>query len=317
MEPALFVKSREEFAALLTTVDNQIEQNKLKKVKETIKNGSSFIKRLRRATDDVIQLRSVSNLDLEIKIRQKRIANILSKRLAAKKVSILSRKSAIKKKHTTVLFHGKIHDGNVAIKCNWNDRGYKAPCSKVGWKINIDNKRSWCSSTLCNCREYDDEVNIADHPCYESIALKDMRFGAGWEHKSGGRDRPKRICSVKKNRAAILTTIPPEKEEADRLVIGVLYINEVIDRPGKETIIIGEKNKSFAVQFKRIKVRFWDYYKNPVAKNKIIWKSNLFRYVSNRTVVSILKGLSTQYSKQQKNRDKIINMIKYYEKIKG
>jgi hypothetical protein len=301
----------------LTTVDNQIEQNKLKKAKETIKNGFSFIERLRRATDDVIQLRSVSNMDFEIKIRQRRIANILSERSAAKKVSILSKKSEIKKKHTTVLSHGKIHDGNVAIRCNWNDRGYKAPCSKAARKINIINKRSFCSSTLCNFRKYDQKIKLDYDPCYESVALKEMCFGAGWEHKSGGRDRPKRICSVKKNRAAILTTIPPEKEEADRLVIGVLYINEVIDRPGKETIIIGEKNKSFAIQFEKIKVRFWDYYKNPVAKNKIIWKSNLFRYVSNRTVVSILKGLSTQYSKKQKDRDKIINMIKYYEKMKG
>lgn len=305
METVLFVKSREEIEALLTTIDSQIEQNHLKKSKEMLKNASKLIKRLRRATDDVIQLRSASNLDLDIKIIQNRIE------------SIIYEKSAAKEKREDALASGDIRDGNIAIKCNWNDRGYKAPCSKAARQINIINKRTWCSSTLCNFRKYDQDVKLDYDPCYESIALREMCFGAGWNLKNGEKERPRRIRSVKNNRMAILTTIPPGKEESDRLVIGFLYIDEIENMPNEETKIYGNKKKSFEVPFKKIKIRFWDYYKNPKAKKRIIWNSGLFRYLSNRTAISILRGVNNQYSKHKKDKDKIISLIKYYEKIKG
>lgn len=182
--------------------------------------------------------------------------------------------------------------------------------------IQVSEGRAWCSSPLCRCQEYGEEVNLERHPCYESIALKEMYFGAGWDH-SGEREQPRHIHSVREDRMAILTTRLPGSEEVDRLVIGCLLINRVNDDSGEETRIYGDTEKSIKIPFQELKIRFWDYYKNPGAEDIILWASGLFRYITNGTVLSILKAIGEQYTNTHRDVHKVVNLVKHYEKLLG
>ncbi|MHA1856678.1 MAG: hypothetical protein ACTSYY_11585 [Promethearchaeota archaeon] len=141
-----------------------------------------------------------------------------------------------------------------------------------------------------------------------------MYFGAGWDH-TGEREQPRHIHNVRINRIAILTTRPSGTEEKDRIVVGCLFIDKVKDDPGEETKIYGDKNKSIAIPFNEIKIKFWDYYKNPEAENIILWASDLFRYLSNKTVLHILKAIGEKYTNAKKDTNNVYDLVKYYEKL--
>lgn len=210
---------------------------------------------------------------------------------------------------------GKKEDGNIAFKCNWNDMHYKAVCSETAYVYNIGEGRAWCNLAKGNCRQYiNREVPIVNPPCYESVALKGMYFGAGWDH-TGETERPRHIRSAREGRMAILTTRPPGIEEEDRLVIGCLYISKVMDDPGKETMIFGDKEKSIELDYDKIKVKFWDYYKNRNAPDLKLWASQLFRYIGDSTVLNILKDIGERYANSNLNTKKIMNLISHYEEI--
>lgn len=293
MDPKLFRESRKKIEQICEGIDVLIKKKAVRESAEKLQDAQDLLKNLSKLAQGGVQKRSVTNLDVRIRILSENIDNILSKREAGKK-----------------------GHGNIALKCNWNDKNYGAPCSEEAYKFNISEGKAWCSSPLCRCREYGEEVNLENHPCYESIALKEMYFGAGWDH-TGDRQQPRHIHNVKEDRMAILTTRPPGTEEVDRLIIGCLFINRVNDDPGEETKIYGDKEKSIEVPFQEIKIRFWDYYKNPGAEDIILWASGLFRYVTNGTVLSILKAIGEQYTNTHRDVHKVIDLIKYYEKLMG
>jgi len=141
-----------------------------------------------------------------------------------------------------------------------------------------------------------------------------MFFGAGWDH-TGERNQPRHIHSVRQDRMAILTTRPPGADEKDRLIIACLFIENVADDPDEETKIYGDASKSLEVNFSEIKVRFWDYYKNAGDENLILWASGLFRYISDETVLNILRGIGEQYKNSGYEVIKIIELIRYYERL--
>lgn len=199
---------------------------------QRIENANEHLLKLRQLADGDIQNRVVTNRTFELESLARKVDEILSKREA-----------------------GKREDGNIAFKCNWNDKNYKAPCSLAAYNFNLLQGRAWCSSPLCRCRDYTDDVSLGNHPCYESIALKEMFFGAGWDHK-GERNQPRHIHSVRQGRMAILTTRPPSAAEEDRLIIGCLLIDSVVDDPGEETKIYGDASKSLEVDYNEIKVKF-------------------------------------------------------------
>jgi hypothetical protein len=58
-----------------------------------------------------------------------------------------------------------------------------------------------------------------------------------------------------------------------------------------------------------------DYYKNAGDENLILWASGLFRYISDETVLNILKGIGVQYKKSGRDVFKIIELICYYEDL--
>jgi hypothetical protein len=115
---------------------------------------------------------------------------------------------------------------------------------------------------------------------------------------------------------AILTTRLPYAEEQDRIVIACLLIKQTVDDPGEETKIYGDKEKSIIVDYDFVNVKFWDYYKNPAAEDKLFWGTGLFRYVTDGTVLGILHGIGEQYKNTRRDVGKVIDLIKYYEGMK-
>ncbi|MFC1510053.1 hypothetical protein ACFL49_00115 [Candidatus Omnitrophota bacterium] len=209
---------------------------------------------------------------------------------------------------------GKEGDGNVAFKCNWNDRNYMAPCSEEACEFNINEGRARCNILDRKCLEYPKEVTLDNCPCYESIALKEMYFAAGWD-QSKVKEQPRHIHSVRLNKMAILTTRPPGFEEKDRLIIACLFIERVEDDPGQETEIYGDKTKSLIIDYDKVKIRFWDYYKNAEAQDLILWASGLFRYVTDEAVLNILNGICEKYANEGMDTKKVIDLIRCYEEV--
>ncbi len=286
---------REKIESLIEEAHDWINNKKsVFESSKRIQEAQSLMVELKKlAEEDGVQHRCISRLTDEIEYTAEKIDGILSKREAGKK-----------------------EDGNIAFKCNWNDKRYRAPCSRKVYELNIDQGRAWCNSPDCRCREYkdNDTVTIQDHPCYESIALKEMYFGAGWDHTSE-RKQPRHIYSVRQGRIAVLTTRPPGAEEEDRLIIGCLYIDTVQDDPGAETKIYGDKEKSIEVDYDKVKINFWDYYKNAGDEDLILWASGLFRYITDETVLNILKGIGEKYKNYGKDTKNVIRLINHYEEI--
>lgn len=286
-----FKELREKIENLIEEANKWIKAKSILKSSDCIEEAQKFLKKLKEMVENDVQERSVTRLTEEIEWLAENIDEVLTKRDA-----------------------GKIGDGNVAFKCNWNDMNYKAPCSKETYEYNLVEGRAWCSSPQSECRKYTSNVTLEEHPCYESIALKEMYFAAGWDH-TGGENRFRRIHNVQQGKMAILTTRPPGTVEKDRLVIGCLYINKVEDDPDAETKIYGDKKKSIVIDYGSLKIYFWDYYKNPNAEKLILWASGLFRYITDETVFNILKGVGEKYKNDGRDTKKIINLVKYYEEI--
>ncbi len=286
-----FRELREKIESLITEAEKWIKQKSVLESCRRIEKAQNLLKMLTEMAGNEVQVKSVTRLTDELDWLSKNIDEILTKKEAGKK-----------------------SDGNVAFKCNWNDKHYKAPCSKNIYEYNLSEGRAWCSSPDCKCRSYSSELTVNDHPCYESISLKEMYYGAGWDH-TGESSKPRHIHHARQDKVAFLTTRPPGAQEKDRIIIGCLYIKELQDGQQQETIVYGDKEKSFAVDYDDIKINFWDYYKNPNAENVLLWASGLFRYITDETVLNILCGIGEKYKNNGKDTSKIINLIKYYEEI--
>lgn len=286
-----FKDLRENIESLIVETSEWIAKKSIYESSACIQKVQSLLNKLREMAENDVQQRAVKRLSDDVEYSAEKIDDILSKREA-----------------------GKSEDGNIAFKCNWNDKRYKAPCSKKAYEFNINQGRAWCSSPDCECRKYNENVSIEDHPCYESIALKEMYFGAGWDH-AGERKQPRHIYSVRQGRIAILTTRPPGTEEKDRLIIGCLFIDTVRDDPGAETKIYADKEKSIEIDYNNIKIKFWDFYKNAGDEKLVLWASGLFRYISDGTILNILRGVGEKYKNSGNDTRNLLNLIKYYEEI--
>lgn len=291
MDMAAFIKLREKIEALI------IETNKWVKQK-SINESSIRLDELRRLLLDLngmvaneIQKRVVLRLKQDIEILDVQVENIYSKRESGKK-----------------------QDGNIAFKCNWNDNKYKAPCSEAAYNSNLVEGRAWCSHPLSKCRSYAEEVTLDNNPCYESIALKEMYFGAGWD-VSGEVIKYRQIHSAKTDRLAILTTRRPYTDEKDRMIVGILYINQIIDDDDTETKIFGDKGRSIAIDYDKIHLKFWEYYKNPNAEDSIFWGTGLFRYLSNGTVFSMLQDIGKKFNSTGMDTKIVNQLINHYERL--
>jgi hypothetical protein len=286
-----FIKFRENIETLIVDTKKWVKQ-------KSINESSIRLDKLRKLLFDLnnmaandVQKKAVLRLKQDIDFLDIQVENIYSKRESGKK-----------------------QDGNIAFKCNWNDKYYRAPCSEAAYNSNLIEGRAWCSHKLSKCRTYTHEVTLDNNPCYESIALKEMFFGAGWDI-NGDKIKYRQIHSVKSNRLAILTTRRPYTDEKDRMIVGILYINQVKDDDNTETKIFGDKEKSIAIDYDKINIRFWDYYKNPNAEDSIFWGTGLFRYISNGTVLSMLQDINKIFNDIGMDTTIINKLLIHYEQL--
>ena len=114
MDPSLFRESREKIEQICEDIALLIKKKAVRASAEKLQKAQDSLKKLGKLARGEIQKRSVTNLNIKLSILSKNMDNILSKREAGKK-----------------------GDGNVALKCNWNDRNYQAPCSENAYKFNI------------------------------------------------------------------------------------------------------------------------------------------------------------------------------------
>jgi hypothetical protein len=235
----IFVNARREIEKLLDEADFWIKKKSVYECSERMQKITPILLRLEKLACNDVQQKAVMRLNIDFRIREKCINDIYEKRETGKK-----------------------QDGNIAFKCNWNDRHYKAPCSQEAYNYNLMEGRAWCRHPLSRCRTFPEEVTLNNHPCYESLALKDMYFGAGWDLSDDGIEF-RHIMHARTGRLALLTTRLPGVPEEGRVIVGLFFIDKVIDDPGAETKIFGDKEKALEIDYEADKIHFWDYYKNP------------------------------------------------------
>jgi len=203
------------------------------------------------------------------------------------------------------------HDGNIAFKCTWNDAGFKGICSNSAYEYNISKNRVWCKKAPC--RTFEGIPNNIDHPCYESILFSEWRFGAGWDHRIV--ERPRNIKYARSGKIALLTTLPPDRDEREREIIGFFKINRIEEGELKETVIYGDPEMSLEID-PGVNIRFWNYYKNPNAPDRCVWGTGLFRYLNNQMIFDFLGELKRIYTERdfsEKTVSKIEKNLRNYD----
>jgi len=286
-----FIKLRKNIEKLIEETDICINRKSVYEASEKLELIKCHLIALAPLTVNDVQVTASKRLRTNCVRLEKRIEAILSKREA-----------------------GKQQDGNIAFKCNWNDRHYKAPCSDDAYKYNLTEGRFWCRHPLSRCRSFPDDVTLKNHPCYESIALKEMYFGAGWDLSDDG-IKYRHIMHARTGRIALLTTRMPAVTEEERIVVGLFFIDRVIDDPETETIIFGDKERALEIDCEHSKILFWDYYQNPDAKHEIRWGMGLYRYVANTSILNLLKDIGNKCILSDRDSIMIGDAIQLYEKI--
>lgn len=286
LEGRLFRKRRLLIEDKLESADSLLTSGALRKGGEQIEVIRGMIDELALESEGRIQGNAIS-----------RLTNLLS-RLSDQHLMLLDKKEASIEE-----------DGNIAFKCNWNDREYLKPCRPEAYEYNISMDRAWCVKQADACQKFAGVPSLQNNTCYDVSALKEMYFAAGWDHPAG-RKKPRIIRSVKNNKVAFLRTVPPGCSGKERLIIGCLFIKRVENDPDEETKIYGDKEKSFSIPFEKVKVRFWDYYQN--SEYNAVWSSGLFRYISDETTLRILKAVRSSFQTEGLEISTIDSLINEY-----
>jgi len=204
---------------------------------------------------------------------------------------------------------------HVAIKCTYNNGGeganvgFHGTCSENIIKSNIESGRVWCNQKECECKEFYDngfKGNRPIDPCYESVLFRDWRCGAGIYQTGKRAGTPIRLSNVEKGKIAILTTRFPGDSEIDRKIIGFFKIGDVINEPGKETILVADKDFRIRLPLEEAKeLFFWDYY---ATKGGAFWGSGLVRYLDDNKVARILLDLK-ETLRDEKSKAIVSNLL--------
>jgi hypothetical protein len=292
MDIQSFVDLREKLGSIIDNINLLIAGKNYLEAEEHLDSAEQLFR----------QLVSIANPNLDTHSRVIEYRRIDLNYLASQIASGLERREA-----------GKKQDGNLAFKCNWNDRGYKGLCSEEAYEYNSIFGGPWCVRSHGKCREYVNAEIVPSDCCYEARALIDCKFAAGWDHDGYGRMiRPRKILSAKRGKIALLTTRRPNTDETARLVVGAFPIISVHDDPGEETWILGNSELTLDDMLK-YEIRFWDHYINPNNPNALAWATGLFRYVGDVTVFGILEDYLAKKIANRENTavvDQLIDMLK-------
>ena len=159
------------------------------------------------------------------------------------------------------------------------------------------------------------DVDEDNWPCYDSIALKTLRFSPGVTHGEKVSDTPKRCINVKIGKLALFTSRKPREPENERFIFAVGKIEELLtDKDGFEMICC---NKETALIFSSPNYpKFWDYYRNPNKPESKFWRTGLFRYIKDETANHLLQDVinDERFSDQKQAAKKLIEFVKEVQK---
>ena len=139
MDGDVFRAARERIDHICRDIEALIAKKAVRDIKTKLEEAESLMSDLREGAEGDVQEWAVRRRDEILETSRMKVDAILDRRDAGKK-----------------------GDGNIAFKCTWNDRGFKAPCSDEAYRFNRREGRAFCSLPTCRCREYPDDVGLAE-----------------------------------------------------------------------------------------------------------------------------------------------------------
>lgn len=251
--------------------------------------------------DDKIQ-KEILDL-LSEKQRQK--AEREQKEEQARTAKVNPNKTALPKKKTYT-------KKNIAFKCNYcdggkdkNGIGFLCACSDDVINYNVNTaKHNWCCNGESFCKQYvENEISRKDldanskgdaFVCYESQMLRNWKAFAGYALTKENKNKPLKLNYVQVNSLAMLTTRLPGEPEKDRFIFGVFLVDEAYEGDNREEgyVTTNSKYKLSLSLDEAKRIRFWNYYKNETAPDRIAWGQGLHRYVKDEQAASILRDIA-------------------------
>lgn len=217
----------------------------------------------------------------------------------------------------------RLIDGNIAFKVTFVDNNWSGVCSPDNADFNFKN-RTWCkiqSEFEENCQSdyWKNEDNVSlekGFPCHDCIALKELCFYPGHFHGPKHDNEPKRCLEAKQGKIAVFTSRAPGEPEEERFIFAICEIAEFIDVQPEDgqsyEIIAGNFEKSLTFE-KGSYPKYWNYYRNPNAPERISWNTGLFRYLNDRIVGELLNDIKQNWTLDEKGVEICDYLIKKVE----
>lgn len=203
---------------------------------------------------------------------------------------------------------------NIAFKLNYcngqlaQDKlhfGFRTVCTEGVIEYNIVQKRAdWCSHPLCPCAQfYDNQMSYQElleiarkenGVCMESRLLSEWIAYAEYSHDRNdiGRFIPRPIRSTRPGSLAVLTTVKPNMNEANRKIFAVFLIDEVFE--GDDTncgYVAAHPRYRMELSLKDANgLNFWNFYQNENS-SKPKWSQGVFRYLYDCQAEKILETI--------------------------
>ena len=197
---------------------------------------------------------------------------------------------------------------NIAFKCTYNDGGkdvngigFLKVCSDSLIQRHIHDRRRWCSTSGCPCKQYSDGLlsrqeldTLRDNKsliCYESCMLEEWKAQAG-TIRNGMREGERiKIKNAFKNSVAILTTRLPGASEKERFIFGLFLIDDLYEGDENTSGYVSAQSdyRLFFTIEEAKKLQYWKYHSNKSNPSKPSWGTGLFRYISEIEGAQILR----------------------------
>ena len=201
---------------------------------------------------------------------------------------------------------------NIAFKCNFCDGGHSKDqigfmgvCSDAIIHNNIEiEKRTWCSSKDCVCRQYfDGQITRRDlesiyenlgFVCYESQMFKNWKASAGVVQTGEKKGQPMKLNQVQNNSLCVLTTRDPNSTEEARYIFGVFLVDETYEGDSRDEGYVSTQSK-YRIKLtpgQAHKMLFWNYHINGNSPKSVAWSSGLHRYIESVEAIQIVKDIA-------------------------
>ncbi len=207
-------------------------------------------------------------------------------------------------------------DGSIAFKVTYVDKEWSGVCSHNVAQYNFEH-RTWCGiqkdhKINCQSKVYENPENINEnhYPCFDSIALKHLKYFSGYDHGPKKEGNYRRCLEAKVGKLALFTSREPGEPESERFIFAIGIIESILP-PNTDDFTCEEFkcDKGSALIFNKNNYpKFWKYYRNANNPDRLAWNTGLFRYVTDNVILNLLTDISTgnRYSSKTKEKAQIL-----------